>query len=66
MPLQRRLPKVGFTSRKSRTTDEVRLHELDGWKRGVIDLDALQAGQCRVAQHHAGEGDRLGRPSTRP
>ena len=28
MPLQRRLPKMGFTSRKSLVTEEVRLHEL--------------------------------------
>jgi large subunit ribosomal protein L15 len=42
MPLQRRLPKVGFTSRKSRTTDEVRLHELGSLAGGVVDLDALQ------------------------
>jgi large subunit ribosomal protein L15 len=42
MPLQRRLPKVGFTSRKSRTTDEVRLHELGRLETGVIDLEALQ------------------------
>ncbi len=28
MPLQRRLPKVGFASRKSRFAAEVRLHEL--------------------------------------
>jgi large subunit ribosomal protein L15 len=42
MPLQRRLPKVGFTSRKSRTTDEVRLHELGLLEAGVIDLEALQ------------------------
>jgi large subunit ribosomal protein L15 len=41
MPLQRRLPKVGFTSRTSRSTDEVRLHEL-GRLEGVIDLEALQ------------------------
>jgi large subunit ribosomal protein L15 len=42
MPLQRRLPKVGFTSRTSRTTDEVRLHELGSLDAGVIDLEALQ------------------------
>jgi large subunit ribosomal protein L15 len=42
MPLQRRLPKVGFTSRKSRTTDEVRLQELGHLEAGVIDLEALQ------------------------
>ena len=42
MPLQRRLPKVGFTSRTSRTTDEVRLHELGRLAAGVVDLEALQ------------------------
>ena len=42
MPLQRRLPKVGSTSRKSRTMDEVRLHELGRLDAGVIDLEALQ------------------------
>ncbi|MGI9213690.1 MAG: 50S ribosomal protein L15, partial [Methylococcaceae bacterium] len=30
MPLQRRLPKVGFKSRVKRTVAEVRLHELNG------------------------------------
>ncbi len=29
MPLQRRLPKVGFTSRKSKYTAEIRLNELE-------------------------------------
>jgi len=43
MPLQRRLPKVGFTSRKSRVTTEVRLNELAGIEADVIDLDALKA-----------------------
>ena len=42
MPLQRRLPKVGFSSRKSRTTDEVRLQELGHLEDGVIDLEALR------------------------
>jgi len=41
MPLQRRLPKIGFTSRVARFTDEVRLHELNKFD-GVIDLDALK------------------------
>jgi large subunit ribosomal protein L15 len=41
MPLQRRLPKVGFISRKSRLADEVRLHELNGVDDAVIDLAAL-------------------------
>ena len=42
MPLQRRLPKVGFLSRKSRVTDEVRLNELAAVEADVIDLKALQ------------------------
>jgi len=43
MPLQRRLPKVGFTSRKSRFVDELRLNELALVDAPVIDLDALRA-----------------------
>ena len=42
MPLQRRLPKVGFGSRMARTTAEVRLHELARVNADVIDLAALQ------------------------
>jgi large subunit ribosomal protein L15 len=42
MPLQRRL-KIGFTSRKSRVTDEVRLHELDMVEGDTVDLPALKA-----------------------
>ena len=42
MPLQRRLPKVGFNSRISVITDEIRLHELNGVEAEVIDLDALR------------------------
>ncbi len=42
MPLQRRLPKVGFQARKSRYADEVRLHELAAVDADVIDLQALQ------------------------
>ena len=42
MPLQRRLPKVGFLARKSRYVDEVRLHELATVDADVIDLKALQ------------------------
>ena len=41
MPLQRRLPKVGFTSRKGRETAEVRLSELARVESEVIDLNAL-------------------------
>ncbi len=42
MPLQRRLPKVGFMSRKSISTGELRLHELAGVDADVIDVKALQ------------------------
>lgn len=43
MPLQRRLPKVGFTSRKSRVTAEVRLNELALVEGGNVDLASLKA-----------------------
>ena len=42
MPLQRRLPKVGFRSRKARETAEVRLGELAAAASDVVDLKALQ------------------------
>ena len=43
MPLQRRLPKVGFRSELKRVTGEVRLSELAKVAGDVIDLAALQA-----------------------
>jgi large subunit ribosomal protein L15 len=43
MPLQRRLPKIGFTSHKLSETAEVRLHELVVPKTEVVDLEALKA-----------------------
>lgn len=42
MPLQKRLPKYGFTSRISRTTAQVRLGELNKVDGDVIDLEALK------------------------
>jgi len=42
MPLQRRLPKVGFTSRTARYVAEVRLHELTLVGGDVVDLLALK------------------------
>ena len=42
MPLQRRLPKLGFRSRKASTSAELRLHELELVEEDVIDLDALK------------------------
>ena len=41
MPLQRRLPKIGFTSLISKYSAEVRLHELGGLNVDVIDLKTL-------------------------
>jgi large subunit ribosomal protein L15 len=43
MPLQRRLPKVGFTSRTKKFVAEVRLHELNAIEADVIDLQVLIA-----------------------
>ena len=43
MPLQKRLPKYGFTSRVSRTTAQVRLGELKAVTADVVDLAALKA-----------------------
>lgn len=42
MPLQRRLPKVGFRSYMSRITDEIRLDELEKAGAETIDLDTLE------------------------
>ncbi len=41
MPLQRRLPKVGFTSRKSKYTSEVRLNEVASLNLDVVTLEDL-------------------------
>jgi len=43
MPLQKRLPKYGFSSRMARTTAQIRLAELNKVDGEVIDLDALKA-----------------------
>ena len=43
MPLQRRLPKVGFSSRQARYRAEVRLHELARVADATVDLAALKA-----------------------
>ena len=42
MPLQRRMPKVGFRSDIKRTRAEVRLHELARVEGAVVDLEALK------------------------
>ena len=43
MPIQRRLPKVGFRSRKSLTSAEVRLSELNAVEGDTVDLLSLRA-----------------------
>ena len=51
MPLQRRLPKVGFRSRRAGDTAEVRAHELQRFTAdATVDLDALKAAQIVPAQ----------------
>ena len=42
MPLQRRLPKRGFSSRKLQNTYEVRLSDLSKVEEEIVDLDALK------------------------
>ena len=42
MPLQRRLPKRGFASRKLQNTYEVRLSDLSKIEEEIVDLDALK------------------------
>ena len=50
MPLQRRLPKVGFNSRMARYSAELRLHELEIPKDDVIDLECLK--KARLVPDH--------------
>ena len=42
MPLQRRLPKIGFTSRVSRITSQVTLSQLDKLSETDINIDVLK------------------------
>jgi len=50
MPLQRRLPKVGFRSAIKATRAEVRLHELAAVPEEIIDLAALKRAGIVPAQ----------------
>ena len=43
MPMQRRLPKIGFRSKLARDTAEVLLYQLDKLDAGTIDFAALRA-----------------------
>lgn len=42
MPLQKRLPKYGFTSRIGRVTAEIRLNELNKVEGEIVDLETLK------------------------
>ena len=50
MPLQRRLPKFGFTSRTARYNAEIRLNEIAKIDADVVNLDALKA--ANIIGHH--------------
>lgn len=50
MPIQRRLPKFGFSTEAGRHTDEVRLNELNALSADVIDLLALK--QANIIRDH--------------
>ncbi len=50
MPLQRRIPKFGFTARKSRYSDEIRLNTLNNLDIKVIDLLSLK--KANLISHH--------------
>src|SRR5258708_11575814 len=43
MPIQRRLPKMGFSSRVAKTIDQVTLSELANLKAETIDLAVLKS-----------------------
>jgi large subunit ribosomal protein L15 len=49
MPLQKRLPKYGFTSRIGMVTAEIRLSELNSIEGDVVDLEALRAASLITA-----------------
>ena len=42
MPIQRRLPKRGFSSRVSTISEEIRLHELNKVEADIVDVIALR------------------------
>lgn len=43
MPIQRRLPKTGFSSRVGRTVDQVTLQEIGSLNADIIDISVLKA-----------------------
>lgn len=53
MPLQRRLPKVGFVSSKSKFTVEVRLHELEQLSQETMVVDLMSLKQAKIVPLHS-------------
>ena len=54
MPLQRRLPKRGFRSRRNPKVEEIRLNEVDSMDAEVVDLSSLrQAGLVHTGIQYA-------------
>src|ERR1700729_2920094 len=51
MPLQRRLPKFGFTSKKARTIEEVRLSSLNVIEENTVNLEVLK--KYKIIGHRA-------------
>lgn len=49
MPLQRRLPKFGFASRKAMVTAEIRLSELNKLADSVVDMSVLKTANLITA-----------------
>lgn len=49
MPLQKRLPKVGFSSRKKQYSAEIRLNEIASVDADVITLDVLK--EAKILGH---------------
>jgi large subunit ribosomal protein L15 len=49
MPLQKRLPKYGFTSRIGMVTAEIRLSELNSIEGDVVDLESLRSASLITA-----------------
>lgn len=43
LPMQRRLPKIGFASRKAAFTQEIRLYQINSMNVDTIDMAALKA-----------------------
>lgn len=67
MPLQRRVPKIGFTSRIGRKTAEIRLSELVQVPGDLIDLQALKDADVISGKFERGRimlSGSIGRPVT--